>query len=105
MMYVLEITEAAAEDAEMIRKWYEEQQKDLGNKFIDALQTAGQKLLANPQAFSIWKKNIRRIILSPFAYKVYYRIDGEKVIIFLIAHERRSNQFLKRRIKNQEFNP
>jgi len=71
----------------------------VGKKFLAALDLAKSKLLANPFAFGVWKKNIRRIILNHFAYKLYFKIYNEKIIVFLIAHERRSNQYLKRRIQ------
>lgn len=100
MIWVIEVSEAAAEDALMIRNWYNDQQSGLGNKFISAIESAKEKLSLNPLAFRIWKKNIRRIVLHPFAYKMYFKMYKGKIIIFLIAHERRSNQFLKRRVQN-----
>jgi len=100
MTWLIEVTEDAYEDAILIRSWYEEQQPGVGEKFLSALESAKSKLLSNPLAFGVWKKNIRRIVLIPFAYKMYFKVYGEKVIIFLIAHERRSNQYLKRRIQN-----
>ena len=99
MAWTIEVTEDAFEDAILIHNWYNEQQIGVGEKFLSALETAKSKLLSNPLAFGAWKKDIRRIILTPFAYKMYFQIFGEKIIIFLIAHERRSNQYLKRRIQ------
>ncbi len=100
MAWVIEVAEAAADDALLIRDWYNDQQSGLGIKFISSIESARSKILTNPFAFGIWKKDIRRIVLSPFAYKMYYKIYEQKIIVFLIAHERRSNQFIKRRIQN-----
>ena len=99
MTWSIDVTEEAYEDAVLIRDWYNNQQPDVGERFLFALESAKTKLLLNPLAFGIWKKDIRRIVLTPFAYKVYYKVYNDKIIIFLIAHERRSNQFLKRRIQ------
>ena len=99
MAWLIEVTENAYEDAILIRDWYNDQQAGIGEKFLSALESAKSKLLLNPLAFGIWKKDIRRIVLTPFAYKIYYKLYRDKIIIFLIAHERRSNQYLKRRIK------
>ena len=100
MAWLIEVTEDAYEDAILIRDWYDDQQIGIGEKFLSALESAKAKLLSNPHAFGTWEKNIRRIVLIPFAYKMYFKVYGEKIIIFLIAHERRSNQYLKRRIQN-----
>ncbi len=97
MIYQVDVTEAAEVDAEIIYDWYEEQSKGLGEKFIEALEIAKQKIIENPLAYSIWHKEIRRFILKPFSYKVYYRIENEIIVIFLIAHSRRSNKFLRKR--------
>ena len=97
MGYQIEVTEAAEVDAEIIYDWYEEQSEDLGEKFILALQDAKQKIQENPFAYAIWHKEIRRFILKPFSYKLYYRIKNNLITIFLIAHTKRSNKFLKNR--------
>ena len=84
MTWIIKVTEAAAEDAILIHDWYEIQQSDLGIKFTSALGSVRSKLLSNPFAFRIWKKNIRRIVLSPFAYKMYYKIYEEKIVYSLL---------------------
>jgi len=99
MTWKIEVTEDAYEDAILIHDWYNEQQAGVGEKFLSSLEMAKSRLLSNPLAFGIWKKNIQRIILTPFAYKAYFQIFEEKIIVFLIAHERRSNQYLRRRIQ------
>ena len=97
MVYQIEVTQAAEVDAEIIYDWYEEQSGGLGKNFIQALENAKQKISQNPFAYSIWHKEIRRFILKPFSYKIYYRINKKDIVIFLIAHTKRSNKFLKKR--------
>ena len=101
MTWLIEVTEDAYEDAILVRSWYEKQPPGVGEKFLDALESAKSKLLSNPLAFGVWKKNIRRIVLTPFAYKLYFKVYNE-IIVFLIAHERRSNRYLKRRIQKSK---
>ena len=96
MGYRIEVLEAAEVDAEIIYDWYEEQSEGLGEKFIEALEDAKQKIIKNPFAYRIWHKEIRRFILKPFSYKAYYRVKNNLVTIFLIAHNKRSNKFLKK---------
>jgi hypothetical protein len=102
MAYTIEVTEDAYEDAILIFDWYDKQQAGTGEKFLSALESTKSKLISNPFSFGIWKKDIRRIVLNPFSYKLYNKIYGERVVVFLIAHERRSNQFLKRRIQKSK---
>jgi hypothetical protein len=77
MAWLIEVTEDAYEDAILIRNWYDDQQIGVGEKFLSALESAKAKLLSNPLAFGTWKKNIRRIVLIPFAYKMYFNLRRE----------------------------
>ena len=97
MVYQIEVTGDAEVDAEIIYDWYEEQSEGLGEKFVQALENAKQKIIKNPFAYSIWHKEIRRFILKPFSYKIYYRIKNKSIVVFLIAHTKRSNKFLRKR--------
>lgn len=97
MAYKIDVTEAAEVDAQIIYDWYEEQSNGLGEKFIQALEKAQQKIVENPFAYRLWHKEIRRFILKPFSYKIYYKIKDELIVIFLIAHTKRSNKFLRKR--------
>ena len=97
MSYQIEVAEPAGVDAEIIYDWYEEQSEGLGAKFIEALENAKQKIVENPFAYSVWHNEIRRFILKPFSYKIYYRIKNNIITIFLIAHTKRSNKFLRKR--------
>ena len=41
-------------------EWYEEQRADLGQAFINALETATVEIQKNPEAYPIIHKSIRR---------------------------------------------
>jgi len=98
MKYEIVITEAALQDAEIIFDWYEEQLPGLGEKFILALEVANKDLLRSPFAFAKWKKDIRKMVMRKFPYKIFYKIKGNTIVINTIAHVKRSNKFLKRRM-------
>jgi toxin ParE1/3/4 len=87
---------AEAEDAVA---YYEKKSKGLGKRFYDNFLTSLDDIQHKPFTFSYIKKPVRRHLVSKFPYKVYYLISDETIYIIGISHAKRSNAFVKRRLK------
>ena len=98
MKYSLLVSDSANEDAIVIFDWYEEKLSGLGDRFIKELEIAKVDLLNNPLVFAIRKKNIRRMVMRKFPYKLFYKIYDDKIVILAIIHARRSSRFVKGRL-------
>jgi toxin ParE1/3/4 len=71
--------------------WYNEQQKNLGKKFLDEIKTYIQKLKSNP-FFQIRYDNVRCLPLKKFPFMIHYTIDedGKLIIIRAILNTHRN---------------
>ncbi len=81
---------AAAADIEDTYQWYESQQPGLGEDFLAALSVTHDRVVEHPEAFPILHRNTRRALIPRrFPYGLFYRIDGETVIIVACMHAKR----------------
>ena len=98
MKFSILVSEMANEDANIIFDWYEGIHVGLGDSFINELEISKSDLMNNPLVFAKWNKNIRRMVMRKFPYKLFYKIYDDNIVILAIIHARRSNQYLKRRL-------
>jgi len=50
-------------------------------------------LQTDPERRPFYYRDFRRLITRRFPYKIFYRIEGERVIIFRILHAKRKHQW------------
>jgi hypothetical protein len=70
----------------------------LGDRFFLQILTSLNTIKENPFAFSFVKTPVRRCLIKKFPYKIYYLIDQATIVIIGIAHVKRSNRFLKKKL-------
>jgi plasmid stabilization system protein ParE len=81
---------AAAADIEDAFLWYERQREGLGNEFLDALRGAMDLVLVHPEAFPVLHRGTRRALVQKrFPYGLYFRVDGEIVLLVACMHAKR----------------
>ena len=80
-------TRSAADiDIQEARDWYERRRPGLGDEFLVAVAEAFLRLEESPERFPIYYKGFRRILTETFPYKVFFRIEGEAVIVVRVLH-------------------
>lgn len=86
-------------DAEDAVLYYEKQLTGLGkrfyNNFLASLHTIQQK----PFTHSFVKEPVRRFKIEKFPYKIFYVVTDDTVNVIGLSHAKRSNAFVKRRLK------
>ena len=98
--YIIYYSGESIEDLSAIAKHYEEIGTSLKVRFQEALSKAETDLLRNPFAFSkVSFNDFRRILLKKFSYKVIYRVESEKIHVFAVLHQARSNRYIRKRLK------
>ncbi len=78
-------------DLREIREWYEEQRAGLGAEFLAELTRAMQDLETDPERHAVYYRGFRRLLTRRFPYKVFYRIDGDRVVVFRVLHAHREH--------------
>ena len=83
--------EAEAEALET-RDWYENRWPGLGAEFRAALDETVERLADNPMQFRLVRGETRRAILNRFPHAVYFRLDGNDIVVLAVhgrQHPRR----------------
>jgi len=99
MAFEIIIKPVVIDDATDIVTYYTQESDALGERFYNQLLATLIKIQTNPFTFSYVKKPVRRCKLSKFPYKIYYTINGNTIFILGVAHAKRSNAFVRRRLK------
>lgn len=77
-----------AADADLLeaRDWYERQRPGLGDELLLAVAEAFTRLEESPERFPVYYRGFRRILTERFPYKIFFRIEGDAVIVVRILH-------------------
>lgn len=70
--------------------WYEAQSPGLGHQFLDEVLAAFNTIAEMPLACQIVYRNSRRFLIHRFPFGIYYRIDGDIIIVVAIMHSSRN---------------
>jgi toxin ParE1/3/4 len=76
----------AEADLRAVKQWYEERREALGLEFITLVRAAIRGLRDNPERYPVYYRGFRRVLLRRFPYKIFYRIERDRVIIFRVLH-------------------
>jgi plasmid stabilization system protein ParE len=79
-------------------RWYESQRQGLGEEFLAAPASIRDRILDHPQGYPVLHRTTRRALLPRrFPYGLFYRIDGEAIVIVACLHARRDPRQWRRR--------
>ena len=84
MTYEVGFTDGALADVKAAHAWYEDKLPGLGARFAEAVERQAIALETMPDKYRIARKNIHRCSVPKFPYELYYRIDGNKVVILVV---------------------
>jgi plasmid stabilization system protein ParE len=85
------IRAAATADLCEAQEWYEGQCPGLGGEFLLSVADTLTRLEQSPERFPLFYLGFRRVLTKRFPYKIFYRIEGEAVIVFRILHAARDH--------------
>jgi len=80
------IRPAAHLDLREARDWYDRRRVGLGNEFLLAVADAMLAIEEAPHRPPIYYRDFRRILTDRFPYKIFYRVEGQAVIVYRVLH-------------------
>ncbi|MEM9292512.1 MAG: type II toxin-antitoxin system RelE/ParE family toxin [Acidobacteriota bacterium] len=92
--------EARRELLEAIR-WYEDQERGLGKRFVDVMDAGLQKTLSHPQLYQEVDPGIRRIPLKPFPYSAFYTEISGAIHVLSVYNDRRNPKIWRNRVSKR----
>ncbi len=86
-------------DAEMLDAagWYELQHKNLGKRFLTAIQDALNRIELNPELYPLVEGDVRRCLVKTFPFGVLFRIKPDVIAVMAIMHLHRDPDYWKNR--------
>ncbi len=74
----------AADDASDVQAWYESRRAGLGHEFGLAIEDLIDRIATTPFMFHRVHDETRRAVLSRFPYAVYFRSEGDQIVVLAI---------------------
>lgn len=97
-MYEIVVHESADEEVKATALFYEMREPNLGDEFLKEISLSFDRICEHPFAFSMVFDKYRRCLMARFPYSVVYRIEGETVLVFAVAHLRRGPGYWRDRV-------
>ncbi len=97
MIWRLIIRPRAEADLQEARSWYESRRQGLGDEVLVEIENVIQSLEENPEKRPYYYRDFRRLFIRRFPYKIFYRIEGDRVIVFRVLHAKQDH---RRRLKS-----
>jgi len=83
--------------------WYEEQRQGLGVDLLDEVMAMFSMLAESPMLYPVVHRNTRRAIMHRFPFGIYYRIEGNTVLVIAVMHASRNPYRWKNRARPGEL--
>ena len=71
------------------RKWYEDQEPGLGERFLQAVSERLAMIADHPEAFPLYGGRTRRAPVAVFPYLVFYLVRERTIDVIAVLHEKR----------------
>ena len=98
MSYLLTVREEAEDDIAYYFEYYESKREGLGHDFLLCLEGGFSKVERNPLHYKKIYKELRRVAIDRFPYRIFYFIAEEHVIITAVFHAHKDPKSLEIRI-------
>jgi toxin ParE1/3/4 len=81
----------AEADLHHAKGWYDAQRLGLGAQFLNVVNEAIHLLEERSEQYPFFYRDFRRVLLRRFPYKIFYRVEGQRVIVFRVLHAKRDH--------------
>jgi plasmid stabilization system protein ParE len=88
---------AARDELEAGASWYESKSPGLGLEFVKAVKVKVDLIIQSPLMYQEAMHGTRRAALNRFPYVIYFRINGQRLVILAVFHSSRKPTIWQRR--------
>jgi len=86
----LHYTRQAQIDIDIAMGWYENQRLGLGFEFLDCLEESANRLLNNPELYSVKHERLRGALIKKFPFTVFYSIEKTEIVVHAVFDNRQN---------------
>jgi len=98
MSHPLVFLQEARDEFDEAANFYENRQTGLGTRFTLAVNAVLDGVANNPKMHAVALDDARKAVVRGFPYCVYYREEGENVVILSVFHTSRDPAEWQRRV-------
>jgi plasmid stabilization system protein ParE len=88
----------ADDDVDAAVEYYAARSMELGNRFLDEVIAAVDRISANPEGWMRYKKKSRLCMMRVFPFGLIYRVEREVAVVYAVADMRRSQRRWTKRL-------
>lgn len=92
MSWLVIIRPQAELDSLKAQTWYDAQRRGLGDELRDEIRSMVRWLEQYPEQRPLYYRGFRRLLTRRFPYKLFYRIEEDRVIVFRILHNKQDHR-------------
>jgi toxin ParE1/3/4 len=89
MIAKVRFAEEAASEFRRSVEWYDSKSNGLGFVFTNEIDSALERIKLNPSSYREIVNGIRRIQVNKFPFSIYYRLEGETLVVLRVFHNKR----------------
>ena len=89
--------EAEAE-IEQAADFYHGRQQGLDEQFLAEIAAAFDRIVRFPDAAPAVGRGARRLVLARFPYVIVYRVQGDEIRVYAVAHQKRRPGYWRKRL-------
>jgi plasmid stabilization system protein ParE len=97
MTLLLRVRPEAEQGIEEAATWCEQQSLGLGQEFLDQVLRVFEKLSGQPTLYPEVHRKTRRALTRRFPFGVYYRLQGQSIVVVAVMHGSRNPRRWKQR--------
>ena len=99
--YKLLINPFAELELDEAKEWYNLQQNNLGERFVNEIDITVIRIRENPFQFPKEKKQIRKAVVNNFPYSILFNVADNLINIFAVFHSSRNPMIWRKRFNEQ----
>jgi plasmid stabilization system protein ParE len=89
MSYILTVRKEAEFDANEAFEYYQEIREGLGHDFLLCIEEALGKIQRSPLIYRKIYKDLRRLPIHRFPYRIFYFVQNNNVVVTAVFHARK----------------
>ena len=95
---IVEPIAAAEREVSAAVEYYMTKAPHVAERFLADFDQTVQRIVAHPNARTLIGRGLRRCLLTDFPYQVIYRIEGDVIRVYAIAHHKRRPRDWRNRV-------
>lgn len=92
MNWLVVIRPKAEQDLQEAKAWYESQRSGLGKALVVVFREAIRYLAEAPERQPVYYRGFRRLMTRRFPYKIFYLVEGNRVVVIRVLHSKRDHR-------------